>query len=116
MKDLINNLQEDLNQKPSQELQLQQKKQVEYELQGVILPEKGHTVFEIEIKTGFIKPAEYKKEKTVYLFDKNKCSKLLIRKGCVYIPALNKQNALKKFKKSCDQKSYYTDVSKFEKL
>jgi hypothetical protein len=34
-------------------------------------------------------------------------AKLVVNKGCVYIPALNKANALKKYLKSGVQSDYY---------
>lgn len=52
---------------------------------------KGQSVFEVELETGNIKPADYKhlwKGKT-----KLKDKVLIERQGCIYLPALNKQHA-----------------------
>lgn len=86
-------------------------RQVEYEKKflGTTKRNNGHTFFEINCSTGEIKEAEYDEEKLV-LVD-NKClltgavigtSSLAVRdivckENCLYIAALNKQSAKKKY-------------------
>jgi hypothetical protein len=81
--------------------QNQEKKRVHI---GSIRPHKGHTLFEINYKTGEIKKAEFKKQvlnigeaihKGVDFVSKKK--EIEIKENCVYISALNKENAIKKF-------------------
>lgn len=60
---------------------------------------KGHTVFEVNFEEGTIKPADF--ESSV-IIDKNaigghrKIKKVVIKKGCSYINALNVDNVIKK--------------------
>jgi len=83
-----------------------------------IKQQKGHTVFEINLETGDIKPAEFE-QVDLYLHDINKQlnmhvqmavigtvvsshevkKKLTTKPNCIYISALNIQNAAKKFAK-----------------
>jgi hypothetical protein len=88
------------------------KKQVkvepDYLLEGQIIPKKGQLVYEIEIASMQIKEAEYERT-TVALFGAEiPPRKLIMREGCIYIPAINKNNALRKFKKDVNQRSYLT--------
>ena len=66
---------------------------------GVIKPHKGHTLFEIEVKTMSINLPEFETIEVDWTKDSSNKSKLKVKEGCVYISALNKRNALKKFKK-----------------
>lgn len=66
---------------------------------GVIKPHKGHTLFEIEVKTMNINLAEFETLEVDWTKDSSNKSKLKVKEGCVYISSLNKRNALKKFKK-----------------
>lgn len=92
-------------------------------LVGMIIPQKGHTLFEINLKEKTIEPAEFedsiapfKKEKKIsqgigiaafkdgrkkVMIDKPKINhKKLIRKpNCIYISKLNKENVLKELVK-----------------
>ncbi len=65
---------------------------------GVIKPHKGHTLFEIEVKSMSINLPEFEAIEVNWTEGSSK-SKLKVKEGCVYISALNKRNALKKFKK-----------------
>jgi len=68
-------------------------------------PHKGHTIWEISLETGDIKPAEFVQvdmELTRLGESPNLQTvrkKIITKPGCVYIPALNIQNAAKKFVK-----------------
>lgn len=107
------------------EVTQQRKQQIQYNLLGKIVPHHGHTVFEIELglenpTVDDVKEAEYKKrDYTMAAYPLNKGDSalrrfipkepkdLITKKGFVYIPALNKQNALKKYKKTQQQAEYY---------
>jgi hypothetical protein len=86
------------------------KKQVkvepDYLLEGQIIPKKGQVVYEIEIASMQIREAEYERT-TVALFGAEiPPRKLIMREGCIYIPAINKNNAIRKFKKDANQRFY----------
>lgn len=86
--------------------QKEQEQKFELVLDSQIFPHRGHTLFEIEIETGTIRPAEYNLKQN-YFFnwswkpgDPIASERSLIRNaGCVYISALNKTQALKKYLK-----------------
>jgi hypothetical protein len=87
------------------ELNIQDEKQVQYILDGSIIPHDGHILFEINLETLHCKPAEFF-SKEIYLLDilkdpKNfKVKKEVVKKPKhIYISALNKANALKRFHK-----------------
>lgn len=61
----------------------------------------GLTVFEMNIKDRTIIPAEFE---SVIKMDGTKHRKIVIKENCVYIQALNKQNAFRKFKKKVAKK------------
>jgi hypothetical protein len=68
---------------------------------GSIHPHRGHSLFEINLETGTIEPAEC--TKTDYVVNKDSSGstnkKVVMKPDCVYISALNKDNALKKLAK-----------------
>lgn len=68
---------------------------------GTIIPKNGHTVFELDLKTSLITPAtfeEYPFDYTkVVKGDLSKKKKIMTKEMCIYIPSLNKKNALRKF-------------------
>ena len=72
--------------------------QVEHTLVGLIKPKKNHRVFEYNIEKEYITEAIYSEENVIYSLDGNhiKKRKIVKNKGCIYISALNKKNALKK--------------------
>ena len=76
----------------------------------------GHRMFEWNVSEGVIKPAEIL-DKTVLIGRKKSFKEYieyLIRPGCFYQPALNAQNAEKKFKKKVIMKGGKT-ISQMEK-
>jgi len=86
------------NPKEKTEISIQQKKQIEKELVGVLKPHSGHSIFEIDVETLEVKYAQF----VTYTFSigKNHSNKeLLVRDGFAYICALNEKNALKKYLK-----------------
>lgn len=66
---------------------------------GSMRPHKGHKVFELDTKTGEIRLAEF--EPIVVHFQQKGTPrrKIIIKKGCQYVSALNYRNAIKKFTK-----------------
>jgi hypothetical protein len=79
------------------ELSVKQKKQIESELVGDIMPNKGHFLWSINNETLEIKKARFIDTDIYYGAIPKR--EVLINKNHTYIAALNKKNALKKFKK-----------------
>jgi|TARA_R110001583_G_scaffold101263_3_gene247695 hypothetical protein len=91
-KELQNNIKE------KQEISLEKDVEKKAELVGRIFPHNNHQVFEINNKTLCIELAKFEYDN--YVFNKGVINKkIVIHKDCSYVSALNKKNALKKFKK-----------------
>jgi hypothetical protein len=105
MKELENHLQ--LENQQRIELNVKKKQEIEYVLRGIIRPQKGHFIWEINEKTGEVKKAEYKRTTAVFFGATLPPEELIIKPDCVYIPALNIENAKKKYLKNTSQSSYY---------
>lgn len=64
-------------------------------------PQKGHSCFEMNLVTKEIKLAEFENVVVNYLDAANgnhtKKSKIIVKKNCLYVTALNEKNATKKF-------------------
>lgn len=97
--------------KPEQEVHQDKKDQVEYKLIGSLKYRPGHTLFIYDREKGVVEEApvqggslslDYKTGRLV----KNP-KKLTIKKGCIYVSALNKKNAIKKLIKE----GYYESKS-----
>lgn len=82
--------------KPKTELSVKQKKQVEHELIGNIIPHEGHIVWQINKETLEVSEAKYSNA-TYVLGGENK-KEIIVKDGFYYVSALNKSNALRKFK------------------
>lgn len=66
-----------------------------------LYPQRGHKCFEINLDTHEINEVEYIEttvEVTSISGENYKRKKILVKDNCTYITALNKKNALKKFK------------------
>ena len=92
----------DLISLPKQEIQ--DKINKESKFIGSILHKAGHTLFEINLKTGAIKEAVITKKVSVGIdmkpvFERKVC----VNKDCYYLEALNVRNAKKKFLKKMIQ-------------
>jgi len=63
-------------------------------------PHKGHTMFEINVKTGDVKKAEFERTELSYekalKNDFSDKKKIVMQPDCIYVSALNIQNAMKK--------------------
>ena len=78
---------------------------VEFHYQGSTKPLKGHNVYELNINTMVASLASYVKKKDISWNDAligfmtgNYKKEVLIKKDCVYISALNKASAIKRYK------------------
>lgn len=100
------------------ELNIKKQQEIEYVLQGTIKPKRGHKVWEINEETGEIKEAQYKQDTLVYHFNFKHHpyypEKLIVKSDCVYIPALNADNAKRKYLSHKEQEFYYTKPSAFD--
>ena len=99
------------DEKKNVEISVKKKQQIEYVPLGNIRKQNGHTLFEINIITGEIKEAQYIVNNATYDLltgmSNSKQGGLITDKNCIYIPALNKANALKKYNKSKVQSDYF---------
>lgn len=109
------NPKERLQQANNIEIGVKKKQQIEYLPLGKISIQRGHTLFEIETETHEIRPAQYLVQSATYDLSKamiiEGLGNLIVNKGCVYIPALNKANALKRFLRSSLQSDYYAKAA-----
>ena len=81
-------------------------------LNGVISPKLGHTLWEINETTMVIKEAKFNTNKDISFHkavrkDYSGINNLIINDGCIYIPSLNKQNALRLYRQNPNQEAYY---------
>ena len=85
---------------PTEFVDQQEKKTVE-KLVARHFPHRNHTMFELDMKTGTMVPAEFEEQDVKYdpKWTKEKSigchKKLVIKKDCLYISALNEKNARK---------------------
>jgi|GEM_PF-6330746 len=77
------------------EMTIEQKKQIERELIGKIIPHSGHTLWEINKKTLAIEEAKYSND--TYVFGGANKKEVDTKDGFVYVSALTKKTALNKF-------------------
>lgn len=97
---------EELKEKVKDKVEVSTKMQQETQrvLVGRIMPQRGHTVFEVNLEKGTIVPAEY--DEQVLKLDLNtfkapqKKRSLTKKEHCLYIPALNKKNVVKILKRN----------------
>jgi len=87
----------ELNIKDKTEISVKQKKQVEKQLVGDIVPHNGHTMWKINNETLEIEKAKYMN--TAYIVGGENKKEILVIDGFTYISALKKDTALKKFHK-----------------
>jgi hypothetical protein len=80
-------------------------------LLGSLRPQKGHKLFECNLLTGIVNEAKYHKRKDTIQYNRIEyieTKKLIVQSDCIYIPALNLKNAIKKFSKEKNQNKYFT--------
>jgi hypothetical protein len=90
------------------EVSIKQKKKVEHELIGKIIPFEGHTLWQINNETLEIEEAKFSNA-TYYFSGENK-KEIIIKKGHSYVSSLNKKNALKKYRKGVNGSRIITDT------
>ena len=94
-----------LSERQSIESIIKKKKEIEYKHEATIKPYKGHSVFEIDLDTLLVSPAEYVERKNIQWHEAIKFMEsgykqdISVKKNCVYISALNAKSALERFKK-----------------
>jgi desulfoferrodoxin (superoxide reductase-like protein) len=96
----MNNKELELTVKDKIEVSIEQEQKFQQKHIGSIHPHRGHTLFEVNLATGEIEPAEFQQQDYVVGSDINSGGgrkKVIMKPDCVYISALNKRNALKKF-------------------
>ncbi len=96
----MNNKELELNVKNNIEVSIEQEQKYQQKHIGSIHPHRGHTLFEVNLATGKIDTAEFQQKDYVVGSDLNSGEarkKVIMKQDCVYISALNKRNALKKF-------------------
>lgn len=95
------------------EVTVKKKQQIEYVLQGTLKSQRGHSVWEIDEETGTVSKATYKKTTAVFgaIIPKEE---LIVKLGCIYIPALNSENAKRKYTKNKNQSSYFISEPKMK--
>ncbi len=86
----------DLKNETKIEISVKQKKQVEHELIGRIIPHEGHIIWQINKETLEIEKAKFSNA-TYHLGGENK-KEVMTKDGYAYVSALNKKNALRKYK------------------
>jgi hypothetical protein len=102
MKELLNF--DRLSEKLANEQVVKKTQEVEHTFDSSVKPFKGHTLFEINIKTGKIKVAEFIEEKILDWFDALKSIEsgwtrnVVKKKDCIYISAASKKSAIKRWK------------------
>ena len=92
------------------EMSVKKRQDIEYLPLGKLNIKKGHTLYEINLVSDEISEARYEVLNANYDLRtgmSSSRSKLIINKDCIYIPALNKANALKKYNQSRVQSDYY---------
>lgn len=92
---MINEITQKTEEPTEQVTQTQAKKGRKYKGRYRIKP--GHKIWELSLITGAVVEAEFEKDVNLD-YTKNVAAKILIEKeNCIYLPALNKKNAEKKF-------------------
>ena len=86
-----------LETKPKLEISVKKQQEIAYELIGHIVPHDGHIMWEISHETEDIQAAKY--QNTTYILGEEIKKEILTKPNHSYISALNKTNALKKYRK-----------------
>ena len=88
------------------EINIKKKQEIEYILEGRLSPKKGHFIWQINTVTLEVKKADYQRNTIGFMVDVLP-EELITKKDCIYIPALNKKNALAKYNQNNRQSHYY---------
>lgn len=79
-------------------------------LAGTIRPKKNHILFEVNLEDGTIERAEFEDPEFFYWKkgkDSLKRKKVIMKKDCLYISALNEENAIKKLNRALPKKKQF---------
>lgn len=87
----------ELTNKQQIEVSVKQKKKIEHELIGKIIPFEGHTIWQINKETLEVEKAKF--SNTTYVVGIVNKKEIIIKDGFAFVSALNKRNALRKYKK-----------------
>ena len=79
------------------EVSVKHKKQIAYELIGQIVPHNNHKIWEVDDTTLEVREAIFTTATAVTFGAKVK-KEIIVKNNCSYVSALNKANALKKYK------------------
>lgn len=86
------------------EIVKQAKKDIQKQLIGRVMPKKNHTLFEVDLKEKTIVEAKFESKKIISFEEakqgKKENKSVLVKKDCLYIPALNKKNVIKILKRN----------------
>jgi hypothetical protein len=87
--------------KVNEEIQVVKPIKKELKLLGTIKPQKGHKCFEYNLKTNEVSEATYTESEITILSSSMFAPKrkINVKEDCIYITALNKENAWKKINK-----------------
>jgi len=94
------------------ELSIKKQQETSYRLKGKITLRHGNRLFEINRITEEVKPATYKLGK-VQLSGEKEPDQLITSPDCIYIPAISKSAALRRYQKNPSQDAYYDQRPKF---
>lgn len=95
-------IEEELRKRDNVEVTQKKKQQEKDNFSHRILPHKGHSLYEINLKKGTVELDKYEGALEIDFNggkERNVNSKVIMSPDCVYISALNKKNAVKHFKK-----------------
>jgi len=82
---------------------VKKKQEIHYRLVDDLTPLRGHTLYEIDIQKMTVSEAKYLEKKTITWEEALKIlsgdhhEKVAVKSGCVYISALNADNAMKRY-------------------
>ncbi len=88
-------IEQNINNKSDIEVSVKQKKQVEHQLIGNIIPYEGHIIWKINKETLEIEKAKFINK--AYIVGSENKKEIIQQDGFFYCSALNKKNALKKY-------------------
>ncbi|MFT5450567.1 MAG: hypothetical protein ACI9N9_000044 [Enterobacterales bacterium] len=110
------NLKLQSKEKAKQEINQEKQQEQRLEFQRSVTPYDGHDLFEIDVSTMRIRKARFEKRDFVYDPNWKKGKKLSVDStvitniGCVYVAALNKENAIEKYNKNKTGDRYNDEI------
>lgn len=89
---------------------VKEEKEPQLKLAGRIRPKKNHILFEINLEEGTIERAQFEKMEDFILGrgkETIKKKEVIMKKGCLYVSALNEKNAIKKLNRALPKKKQF---------